>query len=182
MNTVELETAAPATRRVTREVKPVELAREVLTTAAAKAEFPVSLPGIFRSRGVVVADRDLADGPDALLIETRDGFSALILNTNNPEPIRRWVAAEYLYIALARPEVPKRKYDDSTYYDLEALPEANDFAVALLLPAADVAHVWRREIKSNPLPRAVRVVAGVFDVSEAAARARLAELGLITGR
>lgn len=53
------------------------------------------------------------------------------------------------------------------------------YAAELLLPAADVCKVWAREAGKDTY-QAVKILAGIFAVPEDRARARVAELGLIT--
>jgi Zn-dependent peptidase ImmA (M78 family) len=132
---------------------------------------PVAVEDICREEGLAVCARpfDYVAG----LFLNDDVFPVIVVNSRQPSARQRFTVAHELghyYLrhergSFAEPGGASRQERD-----------AERFAANLLMPAAWVRRYWAT-YGSNPENR-VSVLAALFDVSQAALRVRLKELGL----
>jgi Zn-dependent peptidase ImmA (M78 family) len=135
---------------------------------------PVALDDICRAEGLFLCARPF-DYVAGVFIRD-EVFPVIMVNSREPRVRRRFTIAHELghyYLAHQRTAFPEPGND------VQLEREANRFAACLLMPESWLRDYWRAYAGNRENRESV--VAGIFDVSQAALRVRLRELGLCLG-
>jgi len=145
-------------------------AREVLRRFGL-GEPPVALDDICRAEGLALCARPF-DYVSGLFVHD-DVFPVIVVNSRQPSTRQRFTVAHELghyYLGHERSSFAEPGGSSRQERDAER------FAARLLMPAAWVRRYWKT-YGANPENR-VAILAALFEVSRAALRVRLKELGL----